>query len=407
MADRRAPTSILRPRAAVPGYTPRQVARAYNAPMDLFDGTGVTIGVVELGGACNAADLKQYAQRLGVKLADVEVVPVDGAKPTSDGPDGADGEVMLDVEVIAAVAPGAKQRVYFAPNTDRGFFDAIVRATTECDFVSISWGGPESAWDSAAMDAYEQMLADARARGVGVFVASGDTGSRDGTRANVVDFPASSPSVIGCGGTRLQIGPNGERVSEVTWDDSDTQSATGGGVSSHFPGRMVPDVAGNASPNTGYQVIVDGQLGVIGGTSAVAPLYAACAALLRQAYGKPYDFLNTVLTNPDVCYDVTVGDNGGYKAGPGRDQTTGFGVVDFGRMLTILTSGTQVPAPGGNEPPAPTPEPGPHAPPMAEYEDMRAAYFTAKPHPYSKPKAAAALATEGAFIDAFDIYLGR
>jgi kumamolisin len=273
---------------------------------------------------------------------------VDGATPASDGPDGADGEVMLDVEVIAAVAPGAKQRVYFAPNTDQGFLDAVRQACAECDYVSISWGGPESSWDAATIDAYEQVLAAARARGVTVFVASGDTGSKDGTRSNTVDFPASSPSVVGCGGTRLTLNADGTRSAETVWNDNPTQSATGGGVSKHFPGRQVPDVAGDADPQTGYKVLVDGQPAVIGGTSAVAPLYAAICAVLRQANGhQAFDFLNTILTNPTVCYDVTVGNNGGYKAGPGRDQCTGYGVVDAGKLLGVLTGGGQVPQPGG------------------------------------------------------------
>lgn len=342
----------VRPRTPVPGYTPRQVARAYNMPLDQYDGTGVVVGVVELGGAFNDADLVQYAQRLGIKPGTVVVLPIDGARPKSDGPNGADGEVMLDVEVILAVAPKAVVRCYFAPNTDHGFLDAIDQACRECDLVSISWGGPESSWPSQTLDAYEEVLAAARARGVTVFCASGDSGSRDGTGRNVVDFPASSPSVVACGGTQLHLDETGKRLGEVTWDDNDYTSATGGGVSDQWPGRQVPDVAGNASPTTGYQVTVDGQDLVIGGTSAVAPLYAAGVALLRQAYGKPFDFLNTVLTNPAICYDVTVGDNGGYKAGPGRDQTTGFGVVDFARMLAVLTGGGQIPAPGGNPDPA-------------------------------------------------------
>jgi kumamolisin len=266
-----------------------------------------------------------------------------------------------------------------------GFLDAIKQACAECDYVSISWGGPESSWDGATMDAYENVLSAARARGVTVFAASGDTGSRDGTSANVVDFPASSPSVVGCGGTQLKLNADGSRASEVTWDDSDTQSATGGGVSSHFPGRQVPDIAGNASPATGYQVRVDGGQYVIGGTSAVAPLFAGMSAVLKQATGgRSFDFLNLVLTNPDICFDVTVGDNGGYKAGPGRDQTTGYGVPDMGKMLSILLSGTQVPAPGGDGPAAPPPFP------TAVWEA-----FTA--HPRSDPKRKAAVAAVDAY----------
>jgi kumamolisin len=131
-------------------------------------------------------------------------------------------------------------------------------------------------------------------------------------------------------------------------------------VSKHFRGRDVPDVAGNADPDTGYQIMVDGEHMVIGGTSAVAPLMLGLHALLFELADKPFDFMNLVVTNPQACYDVTVGDNGGYRAGPGRDQTTGFGVPDGGLLLAALTSG--IPAP---VPPAPAPV-GP-ADPMADF----------------------------------------
>lgn len=273
-------TSYTRkPRAGGVAYNPRQVAAAYNCPITQFDGTGVTVGIIELGGGYNPADLVA----MGLK-ANVTVVGVDGATSKSDGANGADGEVMLDIEVVAAVAPGAKQRVYFAPNTDQGFLDAIVQAANECDYVSISWGGPETSWSKKTVTAYAAAFAAARAKGVTVFAASGDSGSTDGTRVNTTDYPASDPSVVGCGGTKLLLNADGTRASEVTWNESPTQSATGGGVSKLFPGRQVPDVAGNADPVTGYTVMVDGQSFPIGGTSAVAPLYAAMTAVLRQAY---------------------------------------------------------------------------------------------------------------------------
>jgi kumamolisin len=346
--------------SATTSYRALDVARAYGLPGG-YDGTGQTIGIVELGGGYNAADMKAA----GLNADNVTVVPIDGAKSKSDGPNGADGEVMLDVEIAAAVAPGAKLRLYFCANTDQGFLDGIREAVNECDIVSISWGGPESSWDAKTIEAYEQILSAARAKGVAVFVASGDAGSKDGTRTNIVDFPASSPSVIGCGGTRLTLS-GGKRTAEVVWNDDPTQSATGGGVSSHFPGRQVPDIAGNADPRTGYQVVVDGGSYVVGGTSAVAPLQAACLAVVRQAAGitanpssgtptGSFDLLNLLLTNPTLTYDVTVGNNGGFKAGPGRDMTTGYGAPDWGKVLALVTSGTQVPAPGGNPAPAPAP----------------------------------------------------
>jgi kumamolisin len=364
-----------RPRAGGVSYSPRQVAAAYNCPIDQYDGTGVTVGIIELGGGYNAADLAA----MGLNASNVTVVGVDGAKSASDGPNGADGEVMLDVEVVASVAPGAKQRVYFAPNTDQGFLDAIVQAAAECDYVSISWGGPESSWNKRTVQAYSAAFAAARAKGVTVFAASGDSGSTDGTRSNVTDYPASDPSVIGCGGTKLLLNADGSRASEVTWDENDTQSATGGGVSRLFPGRQVPDVAGNADPVTGYLVSVDGNTFPIGGTSAVAPLYAAMTAVLRQAYGATFDFLNVVTANPSICFDVTIGDNGGYKAGPGRDNVTGLGVVDMGKLLAVLTGGTPPP------PPPPPPSGGPSAADAALQVALLAwqqanGYATSTPH---------------------------
>lgn len=343
---------IRRPHAATRGLKATDVARAYNLPAG--DGAGVTIGVIELGGAFTASDM------VGLNSS-VTAVNIAGGKQKSDGPNGADGEVMLDIEVIAGVAPGAAIRVYFCPNTDAGFLAGITQAVAECDVVTISWGGPESSWEQASVTQFEAAFALARSHGVPVFVASGDSGSKDGTRANTTDYPASSPNVIGCGGTRLTLNSDRTRKAEVAWGENASE-ASGGGVSKLFAGRQVPDVAGNADPATGYDVTVDGQAGVIGGTSAVAPLYAAAAAVLLQLTGKArFDFLNLVTTNPTVCFDVTTGNNGGYKAGPGRDDVTGLGVVDFGRLLAVLTSGTQVPAPGGTTTPTPTPAPTPDA----------------------------------------------
>lgn len=198
-------------------------------------------------------------------------------------------------------------------------------------------GDAENKWSSSTMDELEGIFKAARARGVPVFAASGDAGSRDGSGAgDQADFPASAPSAIGCGGTRLTVA-GAERSSEVTWDDDDKKSATGGGVSKHFPGRDVPDVAGNADPETGYEVLIDGKHAVVGGTSAVAPLMLGMHALLWELNGgRAFDLLNVILTHPQTCFDVTIGDNGGFRAGPGRDEVTGFGVPDGGRLADVL-----------------------------------------------------------------------
>jgi kumamolisin len=355
---------IRRPLAATASLAARQVAQAYNYPLTLT-GKGYTCGIIELGGGFGGADLPAYFGGLGLPTPHVTSVDVDGGVNKPDGPKGADGEVLLDIEVAGSIAPGAAFRVYFAANTDASFLAAIEQAVKDgCTVVSISWGGPESSWAAASLTSFDAAFLAARKAGCVVFVAAGDSGSHDGTSKPSVDFPASSPNVIGCGGTRLTL--NGTaRASEVTWDDSDTTSATGGGISKHFPGRQVPDVAGNADPDTGYQVRVDGSSYVIGGTSAVAPLYAGLALLLSEGIGAPIgtkvDFLNTLLTNPGVCFDVTSGDNGAYRAGPGRDDVTGLGVLDGGKLLAVLTDGIPDPAPLGSTPvtPAPTPVPTP------------------------------------------------
>ena len=281
--------------AAGSSYTPVQVAQLYQFPQGAT-AAGQTIGIIELGGGYRTADLTAYFQGLGLKAPKVTAVSVDNGKNSPSNANGADGEVMLDIEVSASVAPGANIVVYFAPNTDQGFIDAVSSAvhdtTNNPSVISISWGGPESSWTAQAMTSLDAACQSAAALGITITVAAGDNGSSDGATGNNVDFPASSPHVLGCGGTKL-VGNGSTITSEVVWnEEASNEGATGGGVSNVFPlpswqananvpapsvstgGRGVPDVAGDADPETGYQVRVDGQSLVIGGTSAVAPLWA-------------------------------------------------------------------------------------------------------------------------------------
>ncbi len=298
--------------ATTQAYTPAEVARLYEFPTDT-NGSGETVAIIELGGGFKTADLTAYWTEMGVTPhPTVVAVAVDGASNQPDGPDGADGEVMLDIEVVGSVAPGAQIAVYFAPNTTNGFLDAITTAVHDSvrkpSVVSISWGQAEDdpgGWTEQALHAYDQAFQDAATLGVTICVASGDDGSADRVSDGEahVDFPAASPWVLACGGTRLESSA-GKITSEVTWNEPD-HGATGGGVSRVFPipsyqasahvpnqvdtgapGRGVPDVAGDADPLTGYRVRVDGQDMVIGGTSAVAPLYAGLIALVNAKLGR-------------------------------------------------------------------------------------------------------------------------
>jgi kumamolisin len=294
---------------------------------------------------------------------------VDHGRNHPDGPNGADGEVMLDIEVVGAVAPGATIAVYFAPNTDRGFIDAITMAvhdtTHRPSVLSISWGSPEVAWTQASVQAMDQAFQAAGAMGVSVYAASGDNGANDfpsgspgAQPGNHADFPASSPHVTGCGGTHITVS-NNAITQEVVWNDPGGGSS-GGGFSSLFPTpswqsgvqggkRGVPDVSGDASPASGYQVRVDGQDMVIGGTSAVAPLWAGLTALLNQKLGRPLGFGNPGLyqlgASSGAFVDITQGNNNGFNAAPGWDPCTGLGRPDGAKLLAGLSSSSAAAAP--------------------------------------------------------------
>ncbi|WP_158799821.1 S8 family serine peptidase [Pedobacter sp. L105] len=342
--------------AAPQAFTADQLAGIYGFPTGV-SGKGQCIGIIELGGGFRKTDLTNYFKGLGMTTPVVKAIAVDGGKNDPSTADGADGEVMLDIEVAGAVAPGAQIAVYFAPNTDQGFLDAITQAihdtTNKPSVISISWGAAEVNWTDQSLDNFNEAFKTAAALGVTICAAAGDSGSRDGeTDGKVhVDFPASSPYVLGCGGTKLVVN-NNQISSETVWHES-SDSASGGGVSDYFPlpdyqqnagvpvslntkfkGRGVPDVAADADPDTGYKVLVDGEQMVIGGTSAVAPLMAGLIALLNEKNKKPAGYIHSqIYADPSGCRDITAGDNKttsggtGYIAGDGWDPCTGLGVL--------------------------------------------------------------------------------
>ncbi|MFD2420811.1 S53 family peptidase [Amycolatopsis pigmentata] len=358
----------LHPASAATGsFTPDQLGALYAFPAGT-DGTGQTIAIIELGGGFQSSDITTYFAGLKIPAPQVTAVGVDGAKNSPSGdPGSADGEVMLDIEVAGALAPRAAQLVYFAPNTDQGFLDAVstaVHATPTPTAVSISWGQSEDEWTAQARTAMDQVFADAAALGVTICAASGDNGSADAQNDGNqhADFPASSPHVLACGGTNLRATQPGTIEAETVWN-TPGGGATGGGVSDVFGlpafqstagvperpggGRGVPDVAGNADPATGYRILVDGKRSVIGGTSAVAPLWAALLCRLAQATGRRLGLVHTRLyqgaragTPQPGFRDITSGDNGAYHAAPGWDPCTGLGTPDGTALARILTGGS-------------------------------------------------------------------
>jgi kumamolisin len=361
---------FARPHAAgQSSYTPVQVGQLYQFPQGIT-ASGQTIGIIELGGGFRQADITAYFKSLGQKPPTVVAVPVGKGKNTPGNPNGADGEVMLDIEVSGAVAPGARIVVYFAPNTDQGFVDAIAQAVHDTKYkpsvISISWGSAEIDWTAQAMAALDAACQSAVALGITITVAAGDNGSSDGVSdtGNHVDFPASSPHVLACGGTHL-VGSGSSIATEVVWNaQSQGGGATGGGVSNIFPlptwqagmnvpqptdpagGRGVPDVAGDADPATGYIIRVDGKTMVIGGTSAVAPLWAGLIAVANRQNGAQAGFIQPALyaKNTGAFRDTISGNNGAFDAGPGWDACTGLGTPIAPRVISVINPAASGPA---------------------------------------------------------------
>jgi kumamolisin len=388
--------TVVSPRNAPNGsFLAMDVGKLYNFPSGL-DGGGQCIALVELntknqsgqvGTGFSNNDLKVYFAELGISSPKVTAVGVDHGANLPGVNLNADGEVTLDIEVAGAIAPGAEIAVYFAPNTDKGFIDVISAAVHDSvrrpSVVSISWGGPEDppfTSDQSRM-AIDQIFQDAAALGVTVCCASGDDGSSDlplkDDQGNQVrdnkphaDFPSSSPFALACGGTKL-VGTATTISSESVWNEGDPRGpekpsgSGGGGVSNFFPkpsyqsglsiptspqgktGRGLPDVAGNADPATGYRVRVAGRTFPVGGTSAVAPLWAGLVALINQRLEslgkKPCGFLNPVIyQSPSAFRDIVDGNNdiggtlGKYRAGIGWDCCTGLGTPDGSKVMAIL-----------------------------------------------------------------------
>jgi len=398
-------------------YTPDQVAGIYDFPAGTT-GAGQTVAVIELGGGFTTSDLDAYFGELGIEVPSITAASVDGASNNPGDTSGASVEVNLDIDVIGAAAPGAAQIVYFAPNNgDQGFVDAIsaaAEATPAPIAISISWGQSEDSWTAQGIEAMNQAMSDAAALGITVCVAAGDNGSSDGVNDGQVhvDFPASSPYALGCGGTTLLADPaTGVVTSEVVWNElASNEGAGGGGVSDQFAlpswqanagvgprasaqpavavavavagtaapgstaddadseyhrrhhptdgggggnggsagssdpgGRGVPDVAGNADPVTGYQIYQGGRTQVVGGTSAVAPLWSALIARLAEETGQRFGLIQPLLyagispgTEVPGFRDITSGNNGAYSAGPGWDPCSGLGVPDGTALLSRL-----------------------------------------------------------------------
>ena len=352
----------LRQRASGSGpWTVPDLCSSYQWPQKLVGG-GV-IAIIELGGGWLASDVAAYFAGIKQPVPSIVDVSVDATK-NDPGKSDADGEVALDIQVAGAAyycatGKAATIRVYWCQDIAQGVLAALKDG---CDVCSISWGADEADWGKVAGDAMEAAAQAATAAGMVVFAAAGDNDSSDGgAGAANVDLPAGCPHIIGCGGT------NKTRALETVWNNNPGQTngeGTGGGYSTLFafpawqasngapkgPGRLVPDVAANADPDTGYEIIVNGQAEVVGGTSAVAPLYAG----LFAAFGRKLGWAGEKLWatgSRGAFSDVTQGDNGMFHAAAGPDPCTGLGAPIGAKIDAVLVAATQ-------PTPAPTPTPG-------------------------------------------------
>ena len=342
------------------------LCKAYNWPSGLPGGG--KIAIVELDGGWAESDMRAFFAGNNLPYPNIVDVPVTGYPGAGNNPNqhigdpqDPDIEVAMDIQVAAAaysLATGkaAEIKVYWSGKAPGGIADAVRQATADgCDVCSISWGADEARWQLWSTSDHHYLLemeaaaADAAARGMIVFAASGNNDSRDGgDDAANVDAPSSCPSVVGCGGTTKT------RSQEIVWNDSPGLSdgdGTGGGFSRYFSRpawqasappdaldnndathRMIPDVAANADPNTGYNLVIHGQQDPFGGTSAVAPLYAG----LFAAFGQKLGSISQRLWAQSGCFtNITQGDNGAYHALNGPDPCTGLG-VPIGTKLAAL-----------------------------------------------------------------------
>ena len=360
---------------------PTAVASAYQFPDST--GAGTCIALLEFGGGFTAQNIQSSFVQNGLPVPNVVVPPTDSSNNISQT--NYNTEVMLDIYVAGGVAPGATIAVYFI-NTWQDILTYIIDdSINKPSVISISWARAEGVTSPsqyplsfiATIDS--QVFSVAKAMGITIVAASGDYGSTFSGSSSPVEvcWPASSPYVLGVGGTSLTLNVNNTIAQEIAWYQGPYPggSGSGGGLSQAYttpswqsgltytpysrttgngsattlPTRGVPDVAANADPASGYQYYAylgtsqSNKLVQYGGTSAAAPLWAGLIARLNSLLGKnmgyvnPYFYQNTRFFN-----DITVGNNAtnvttGYAATTGWDAVTGLGTPN-GQSIYLESS---------------------------------------------------------------------
>ena len=383
-------------------YIPSELATHYNFPPG--NGAGQAVGLLEFGGGYFPSDLSSFCQLAKVSVPTVKQVSTDGTSTSAK--DGAEGEVMLDIEVVAGVCPSATIVVYFAQFTEQGWITILDAATQDSTnnpgVISCSWGYAEDndIWTQQAMTQINESMKEAAYLGVTVCIAAGDDGSSDAILdGNAhVDFPSSSPYSLSVGGTTIPSKSGSAK--DVGWFEGDglrqdNGGSTGGGVSAVFArpswqssitinsvnsgamvGRVLPDIAANADwIKSPYLLVVDGGAQGNGGTSAATPLWASLLTLINAQRGSAgrVGYVAPLLYAPPSggsgatvgtqgCTDVTSGQNdtdkvGGYSAGAGYDAISGWGVPNGQQLLAALGGAPTSTGSGSGSGKKPAPKP--------------------------------------------------
>jgi len=336
---------------------PSELSSIYSFPEGLH-GNGQVIGILEFGGGYRQKDLDQHFASQSLAKPKIVDINVDDAKSSPGNSATVDAEVLSNIQIVAAIAPEAALRIYFAPYASTGWVRAIRKAVADqVSVLLIAWGSAECTWKAEDIEAVNDALKQAAMSGITVVCAAGDQGATSGVadgRRHVI-FPASSPWVTSVGGTSLKS-KSGRLISEIAW------RATGGGVSDQFDcpdwqssvkvplradgtgGRGIPDVSATAW-DTMVLVNLGRHSAGLGGTGVSAAIWAGLIARINQGLSNNLGFLNPKLYREigpaGILRPILKGHNGvksvqGYFAGPGWNPIAGWGSPDGAKLLSWL-----------------------------------------------------------------------
>jgi kumamolisin len=327
---------------APPAFDAAEIAAYYGFPAR-YDGTGTTIAVVSSYGGFRQSDLDTYFAYDGRPVPPIDVVGVDGAVNDPDAAPDANGELVLSLEMLGSMAPGARLAVYVAPNTEQGVIDglstAIAARSPVTDVLCLTWALDEATIPGMTARVLNDLMEDATVLGLPVCAPAG---LWDGGRFRPT-APASHPLVLACGATRAARAGTGLAERPMTdaaipaagsslWPMDQYQARALGRSGRDAGGRLVPDVCALADPRIGYRCYLDGQWASVTDVGTAACTWAALLARLRQALGRPFGMVSAVTTvlGPGGALHQLPG------AGPGWDSRTGWGAPDGERLLAHL-----------------------------------------------------------------------